>query len=52
MTCFWNNLHRVQSKSKYLNIVFGSKNKKTKGPKHDSQNQLWSLMTEGGEPQF
>ena len=48
MTGFWNNLHQVRSKSKakYFTI-FGSI--KTKGPKQDSQNQLRSPMTEGGE---
>jgi hypothetical protein len=50
-----NNLHHVRSKQpKYRepnNLkVFGSK--KTKGPKQDSQNRLWSPMPEGGEHQF
>ena len=38
---FWNNLHQVRSKSKYLKTnnltVFGSR--KTKGHKQDSQNR-------------
>jgi hypothetical protein len=46
-----NNLHHVRSKQPKYNLkVFGSK--KTKGPKQDSQNRLWSPMPEGGEHQF
>lgn len=45
-TRFWNNLHRVRPKPKYLN-VFGSK--KAKRSKQDSDNLLISPMHERGE---
>jgi len=37
----------VRSKPKYLKVCGRNK---TKGPKQDSQNRLWSPMHEGGEP--
>ena len=40
--CFWNNLHRVPSKSNNLNI-FGIK----KAKQHKHTNRLWSPMPEG-----
>jgi hypothetical protein len=49
---FWNDLHRVRSQSKdwkaKKKFIFGTN--KNKGPKPDSQNQLRSPMSEGGEP--
>jgi len=52
-TRFWNNFHRVRSKSKdrkFSKIIKSFGSNKTKGPKQDPQNQLKSPMSEEGEP--
>ena len=51
MTRFWNNLHlkgtvKIERLVNGNLEVFGSN--KSKGPKHDSQNQLWSLLEDRG----